>query len=206
MKHLKSLLLSTFALYLLIAALGCGKEKLVPLYTVSPDFLAYCYFQKGSYWIYSEDSFPANEDSVYVVASVQDTVREESGLNHYEYEEFRYGYVVRNETLLISIYNSGPDHFALLMAESDHRQNLFATHLFEFAGIDSVDEGMTKITGRFATMSINRVVYQDLIQVTHLQNINGNPTREILFAKGVGVVRRSFWDGTTWSLKRYHLE
>jgi hypothetical protein len=204
MKHLKSLFLSTYALCLLITASGCGKEKIEPLYTVSPDFLAYCYFQKGSYWIYSEDSFPANKDSVYVFSSVHDTVREESGLNHYEYEEFLYGYVVRNETLLIRIYNSGPDQFELLMSEADHRQNIFATHLFEIAGKDSID-AWTKITGRFDTLLINRVLYHDLIQVTHRRSTYGNPTREILFAKGVGVVRRSFWDGTTWSLKRYHI-
>ncbi len=205
MKHLKAFLLSTFALYMLVAALGCGKEKIEPLYTVSPDFLAYCYFQKGSYWIYEQDSFPGNLDSVYVISESHDTVLDYNARPKYEYERFLYGIVLRNTKWLIRIDNSGPDSFVLQMSESDSVLNFNAFHFFQRAGVDSLDEGFTKITGRFATMTINRVVHHDLIQVSHFENTNGNPTREILFAKGVGVVRRSFWDGTTWSLKRYHI-
>jgi hypothetical protein len=205
MKHLKSLLLSTFALYLLITVCGCGKEKIVPLYTVSPDFLSYCYFQNGSYWIYEEDSFPGSLDSVYVFFETHDTVLDYTARPKYEYERFLYGIVLRNTRWQILIINSGPDSFILQMSESDSLLNFDALHLFQFGDSDSIDGGLTKITGRFDSMVINRTVYHDLIQVTHFVNKYGNPTREILFAKGVGVVRRSFWDGTTWSLKRYHL-
>lgn len=205
MKHLKCILLSTFALYLLLTAFGCGKEKIVPLYTVSPDFLAYCYFQKGSYWIYEQDSFPGSLDSVYVVNSSHDTIKEYNARPRYEYERFLYWYVMNGIKLVVRIDNSGPDYFLLQMVETDSVWNYSACHLFQRAGTDSIEDGLTKITGRFAAMTINRTVYHDLVQVTHFENTNGNPTREILFAKDVGVVRRSFWDGTTWSLKRYHI-
>ena len=47
--------------------------------------------------------------------------------------------------------------------------------------------------------------YHDLIQVTRNPAQNADRTYETIWARNVGVVRRSLRDGTNWSLLRYHI-
>ncbi len=74
-------------------------------------------------------------------------------------------------------------------------------------GIGStVYSGYPGITSRYVdSLTFWGNAYHDLIVLTRTPPQNADRTYETIWARNVGVVRRSLSDGTNWSLLRYHI-
>lgn len=187
---------------------GCPKPRDPIVHEMDPDFLDYCAFPDNSYWVYEQDSAPGILDSVSIAMAKHEYWTNEK--QNVQYEIYGYHYTIRGAEWYIEIrpyLNQEPNLFVLREMVLNTGQNS-AFHLFKYeAGGDTLRDGHpgAYISARHPQITINGTTYTDAITVTHPTSYYGNPTRELTFVRDVGIVRRTFWDGTTWSLVRYHI-
>ena len=203
-----------FPFLLVLAALSSGcpgndpPER--PFVELPAEFKSYCYFQAGSYWIYQNDSIASFQDSAYVFTS---ECKDQYDLDRtsFDFEECFYELVYLGEPWTEDLYPEsevdpgGPFlyHFVDFQQPGILKK---AYHLFDDdLDLDSmrIGDANTYITGRYDTLSIGGIEYQDVIRVTHTASTFGNPIRELHWAKGVGIVKRLHWDGSSWTLLRH---
>ena len=181
-----------------------------PFVELPAEFKSYCYFQAGSYWIYQNDSIASFQDSAYVFTS-ECFEQYDAARTDFDYEACQVTMVYLGEPWVNNIY---PDPYTdplgpYLYELEEMKQPSFekrAFHLFQDEmGLDSMRLGdeFTFITGRYDSLSIGGIQYQNVIRVTHTASTFGNPIRELHWAKGVGIVKRLHWDGSSWTLLRH---
>lgn len=198
----------TFLLFSLVVLSGCPKPRDPIVHEMDQDFLAYCHFPDNSYWIYEQDSATATFDSVFTTSSAFELWANDK--QNVQYEIYSHRYTVRGREWYIEIrpyLNKEQNLYVVYEATPNTGQNS-AFHLFRYdAGGDTLYDGHEGvcISMRHPQITINGTTYSDAITVTHPTSYYGNPTRQLTFVKHVGIVRRTFWDGTTWSLIRYHI-
>ncbi|MBK9450711.1 MAG: hypothetical protein IPN95_15150 [Bacteroidetes bacterium] len=204
--------LFTFLFFLILfLAMGCKEREPIPTYYVSKEMLRYCWFPNDSYWIYEEGDSTGDFDSVYA-----------SHAGTQIYEDSEEGYNWENYTLALTI--RGRRRFQSTnawLAGSDGSHTL--SDMFEYYSDSTVEESdhvlfwdtrglnttfvypATKVVGRYDSLEIRGVVYHDVIEVATDPPSAAEYTYNVVWAKDIGVIRRSILDGTVWNLVRYHI-
>jgi hypothetical protein len=204
----KSVLL--YPVLIVLMSMGCKDDE--PLtYYVNQEMLRYCWFPVGSYWIYEEENTPGWFDSVYnsnplhVIEPVegQDFISE-----GYSYDlvlrglKFRQGAQAEpfgsDENVSISYVSefhsdsSGQVHdYLLFMDES--QSNMLPMH------------PSTMVIQRLDSLVISGATYYSVIEIGTVPEAEADFTVKSIWAKDVGVIRRTLVDGTSWELVRYRI-
>jgi hypothetical protein len=203
-------LISFLSILVICLTMGCKEREPKPTYYVSKEMLRYCWFPDGSYWIYEEGDSTGDFDSVYSSEAATRITKDPE--EAYNWEGYGMALTIRGKYRYQSTiaWPSGVDGTHTL------------SEMFEFYSNSMVEEvdyvlywdtqgpntpfvyPTTQIVGRYDSMEIRGVVYHDVIEVaTHPSA--AEYTHNVVWAKDVGVIRRSIVDGTVWNLVRYHI-
>lgn len=194
---------------------GCKeKEPIVPeTVYMDKDYLSYCHFPAGSYWIYEEDSTSGWTDSMYVKSSSCFVTDPENGTYLYEFclmQYFRRGLEFKFMTF--------PDRITVPFERTVY--TTWDEELFDGGLTDNGEYIFFRDEGGFDTLTyrpetyiesvedsitVGIHTYSDAITVfsSHIQH-NYSFVR-LTFCKNVGIVKMELIDGTSWSLLRYHI-
>lgn len=188
-------------------------EKEVETVYVDAEILRYGWFAVGSYWIYENDSVPGQLDSNYVTST-----------DHY----FRYlnsDSTVQLETYLVAIQeqtrrSDRTFHPVGYGQEGSYSANYvvypslpiliqYIDFFYSPSGRDSFQlhaaDVPIAIIQQYTNLNIHGRTYPHAIEVT---SPHGNQPYEIasmVWVKDVGIVRKTYVDGSVWSLLRYHI-
>ena len=198
-------------IYILLAVLvflAC-KDK-TPTYYVDKEMLRYCWFPEGSYWIYEEANTPGLLDSVYA-SDVTRRINQEPE-EDYKYEGFGMTLVVeskkrRQSTLAWPGEQESETLSELTEFYSDaggqQVDYLFFSHT---RGLDTLTSYPTTIIcNRLDTVNIHGKTYKDAIEVCIDPPSVADWTYNVIWAKDVGIIRRSMHNGIIWELVRYRI-
>lgn len=200
---------SIFLLLLSLLWLGCRRDKTPTIY-VHKEMLPYCWFPNGGYWVYEDVTTPGVMDSTYAYGNSGVDIIPDAYRLGYEAEWYYVGYFSRGHAgwqgITSHAYGDDFEFSISLMEESftdsagEHRSTLL------FWDEDSPDtlimEAYLTIVVRLDSITISGTTYHDVIQST---NSPAQETVEVIWARGVGIVRRTMADGTIWELVRYHI-
>ena len=194
---------------LVLFVFGC-KEKEPLTYYVNQEMLPYCWFPTGSYWIYQEEGTPGLTDSVYITNTWTEILPEEG--EGFQSERYGNGIMIQGKlfgqtrtawpsaagenlsvTMMIEGHNGGSEIISdpVFFWDTDG-----SSVLSYYPDISAVHQDSLTFWGN---------TYHDLIVVTRTPPQAADRTFETIWARGVGVIRRSMVDGTSWSLLRYHI-
>lgn len=169
----------------------------VPFHKLDQDFLSYCVFPAGSWWVYEEEN-SGEIDSTYIT-SMQYT-KDENILGRgcdvrYEYEAVNIRKVIKGEELYATAYPQIVDANSVWYYAYNQGSIL---HFFKFP-----DNRDTLRKDFFRTQ------YDSLI-------VSGKPYLKVVeirsgsysefYSKDVGLIRREFNDSTKWNLIKHHIE
>jgi hypothetical protein len=180
---------------------------------VDSEILRFGWFPVGSYWIYENDSAQGQLDSNYVTAT-----------NHY----FRYlnsDSTVQLETYFVEIQENTRNCQRTFHPVGYGEEGSYSANYVEFAGypirVQYIDffyfpsgrdsfrlveaDPSTAIINQFTNLQIHGRTYPNAIEVT---SPHGNQPYEIasmVWVKDVGIVRKTYVDGSVWSLLRYYI-
>ncbi len=193
----------------ILGLMGCKDDE--PLtYYVNQEMLSYCWFPVGSYWIYQEEGTPSLTDSVYVTNTWMEILPDYG--EGFQMERYGNGLVMQGKlygqsrTAWPSATFRDVTETVLDEGYSDSSE-MVTDPIFFWDGMGStVYSGYPEITSRqIDSLTFWGNTYHDLIVVTRTPPQNAERTYETIWARNVGVVRRSLRDGTNWSLLRYHI-
>jgi hypothetical protein len=192
----------------MIMLASCTKEG--RLHSVSQEFRDYLLFQKGSYWIYQDDSTKA-VDCTYLAGSPSysiyktgDHEKSDPSIEQYllsftsgVYQGFQIFSTINDRNYLVVFFSFG--HYGFGMID----QMIPDSNYY----IDKDPFGYFKVSPLISSIDINAVTYHQVIN-TRFNNISGESTFTFYFAKHVGLVKiYGNWDNQnqSWSLLRYHV-
>lgn len=218
-QQLRNITLALPLLALLLA--GCPGDPEQKIAYVDPEILRYGWFPVGSYWVYEKDGVPGQLDSNYVVANKH--TFELYDFDHHtgntlEYEVFSTSIVEKTRTTHRRFYPVG---FALEGSMSnydveDSTKNplIYYRDFFYFpSGKDFLEVGdlndsttiIIRITSRFTNLQIHGQTYPEAIEVTSYPATQPYEIFSMVWVKDVGIVRKTYVDGSVWSLLRYDI-
>ena len=211
-RRLQSLGLAVLAALLLSAS--CKKEKPPVKLDVDKDFRSYVHFNNGTWWVYM------NVDS-----SEFDTCIVSESQSEYEYHEDFDDPKVQFEELWFITDDRGLQVGMLTRPQplnADLSNILYTSKVFYMYGgilgpsnynlfkypyqedtLRFAQNDDTYIKERLDSLSIQNVTYYNVITCRHEFQQAGSLIREITYAKGIGPIRKVYWDGSTWELIDY---
>ncbi len=191
--------------------MGCKEREPKPTYYVSKEMLRYCWFPNDSYWIYEEGDSSGDFDSVYA-SHAGTQITKDPDDSGYNWENYTLALTIRGRRRFQSTnaWPSGVDGSHTLSEMIEYYSNSMVEESDYMLSWDTQGPDTpfvyvnTQIVGHYDSMEIRGVVYHDVIEVaTH--PLEADYTHNVVWAKDVGVIRRSIVDGTVWSLVRYHI-
>ncbi|MBW3544040.1 MAG: hypothetical protein KY428_00330 [Bacteroidetes bacterium] len=189
---------------------------------IPKEYKAYVDFPVGSWWVYEDVNDPAKRDSVYVFGELKRMIP--SKHKDIEYEGISNRVVFKHLDRIDSItfrltydvfsYSSGVDYFQYLAAIP--AQGIMGLEMLFFpnqVGDSSfVYECGIHVTDKKDTLKVGKDTYHNTITtafpVGEFSSCYEAPPYFILsetYAKGVGVVRRQYADGSVYELAAYHI-
>ena len=212
MKSTQLIILFALAIFLGQSCPLIFKPEPRPYVPVPQIFKDYTVFQEGTYWIFQNDSFPAELDSSYV-AYAQCADEKEEELFSFDREFCHSKWVYLNEDWLqwaeaIHYRLEGDGYIYVNSERRKSDPSEFSNHLFlDSASMDTLRASFdfTRIAGRYDTLELNGKTYHDVIRVVREGSISYKPNRELYYARNVGIIKRILWDGNSWSLVRSHV-
>jgi hypothetical protein len=197
----KKVLISCLAF--LFVLLVCSCKKNVPLYEVSYQMKQYFVFQKGSYWIYKNDS-TGSQDCTYVKAM------------HHIIDDTYYSWMKREifsvyfgsqflSDFEIGYFCPGPNCLTIaskLKYPNDTNYQEVAGPVAYYSGWDPDIEITSKsclyqdvfLYKNIEDLTVNGVMYKEIIysKIMSIDSTSENPNyykRETYFAKNIGIIR-----------------
>jgi hypothetical protein len=170
----------------------------VPYHSLDKDFLSYCVFPEGSWWVYEEEN-SGEIDSTYIIS--KESGRREGILGRgcdvrYEYEAVNIRKVIRGEELYATAYPQIVDANSVWHYAYNQGSTL---HFFKFPdNRDTLTEDFFKT--RYDSLIVSGKIYKDVIEIR-----SGSYWSEF-YSKDVGLIRREFNDSTKWNLIKYYIE
>jgi hypothetical protein len=206
-KHLLLVLLVVFGM------VGCKNTEEPKILFVNQEMLPYCWFPKGSYWIYEEENTPGRIDSVYVKSTWISIEPEESQ------EGYRAEYYGSTLMLRGKLFGQGRRPWPLSTTLDESFTEFTEGYSDSSGSADDIvlfwnPSNPSVLPSYPGALTLNHLdaieilgkKYYDAYDVNHtLQSIVGH-TRRVVWVRNVGVVRREMQDGTNWSLVRYHVD
>ncbi len=201
-----------FLMLLSLLWLGCRRDKSPTIY-VHKEMLPYCWFPNGGYWVYEDVTTPGVMDSAYTTGNSRvEIIPDGFGLG-YEAEHYVWGYFFRGHSggqgITANAYGDDFEFSSSLMKESftDSAGEQRSTLLFwDNDRPDSLGYPWNLCTVvRLDSIVIAGTTYHDVIQVTNNPPEGTYNTIETVWARGVGIVRRTMTDASIWELVRYHI-
>jgi len=198
-------LLSISILIVIILATSCAKEG--SHYSVSQEFKDYFLFQKGSFWIYKNDSTNVI-DSAYLTGSPQYTVLSTGEKRKSDPTTEQYFVDFQSQILSGYLILSGEDDNSLLIGVGPI---LNTWGIIDYLSpdtnffINSAPQGYIKLWPKLPTIEINSIIFSNII---HTRFYNDNLNCNFYFAKNIGLIKISgYWENKnqSWSLLRYHI-
>ena len=218
-RRLKRILTVNFPLLLIIASTfpqcnGCEDPAFIPL---SEDFKSYTDFPEGSWWVYENIDEPSVKDSVYVTRRFPGT--ETDHHTNLEYAINAYTLIKENkgnrEELKYLAYpppwtNSNSPFFYYELIVQDI--GMFGTYMLFFPneiGDKDSENCNVQIADKQDTTFMRKQSYFDTI-TTKFPDQGGceSPNYYIAsetYARDVGVIRRTYFDGSIYELVDYHI-
>jgi len=185
---------------------SCKKEN--PTYRLDPIFREYVIFPIGSYWVYKEINL-GKTDSLYLD---NQTINVTDKLYKYKSEFARQAfnssynqigfvgwcYATDTTSSSISYYKE-----QLRISETGIDKVFFKGKIgedFELGG-----STITKYEALYDTLSVNKVVYNQVRVYTILKQSFDKQTKRVYYAKNVGLIKKELFNGEVWELKRYFI-
>lgn len=196
----------------LFLAIGC-KEEPVPTFYVHQEMLPYCWFPNGGYWVYTDLTTPGRTDSNYTVGEPSISIIPD--MDNVGYKSESYGiemhYFGQNAGLSLFAYGYGPEleYTYTVVREAIHvPDDSFGDPTF-FWDDDLPDtlaeNAYVTVSARYDSIQIQGSTYYDAIEVAASSGSGVELFQRTIWARGVGVVRRSMTDGSVWELLRYEV-
>ncbi len=200
-----------FFFLILIAVLGMSacKERVEPkTYYVNQEMLRYCWFPVGSYWIYEAENSSGLTDSVYITNTYQSILPDDG--EGFQSERYGNGIVIQGKRFgqTRTAWPSSQDGTVTIMVEGySDSTGSESDHVFFWD--ENGSERLSyypelQISNRWDSIVIQGITYYNAIEIaTDLWAADW--TYNIVWAKDVGVIRRTLVDGTSWELVSYHI-
>jgi hypothetical protein len=196
----------------IFGVVGCKDKEPLTVY-VHQEMLPYCWFPHGGYWVYQEVTTPGWIDSTYSVGDPVISIVPDVFGEGYESESYNAAFMIRGKRWGRGILGFGyGDNFQYSLSEvsesfsdstGQRRDEVF---FWDVVHSDTLFRyPTTLVRQRFDSISIQGRVYYDAIEIVTDPLQAAEHSHEVIWAKGVGVVRRSMVDGTIWELVRYHI-
>ena len=187
-----------------------GTEPYVPKIYIDQQLLDYTCFPEGSYWIYKNTTTGAI-DSSYVSSGPQIPgvfLRDFGGDMYIDREQISLRKIImdREFSCLNQIWNYD-ERVGLKTCEYKLRDREYAVTYTMI----SLDSGKTiqenKDSLYIGKMSMNGFEFEDVFEITMGPPDEGpaNFFGRVMFAKGVGAIRREIYPGEMWELIRYYI-
>lgn len=217
MKKLLSLLLLP-SLACIGTACDPGPEATI---LIPEEYKAYVDFPAGSWWVYEQVGDPARKDSVYIYRESVRMVTDDRGDTEYEinfdHVTFQHHDRVDSIAYILSFhpdaYSSGVEYYQYEMAIP--AQGIMGLEMLFFtnkADDSSMYECGIQIIDKQDALQVGKDTFHNTITtafpVGKFSSCYEAPPYFILsetYAKGVGVVRRQYADGSVYELTAYHI-
>jgi hypothetical protein len=207
---MRNLIKLLFVLVLCLAT-GCKEREPEPTFYVDQEVLSFCWFPMGSYWVYEEASMPGMLDSVYNSNPMHLIVKSDGD----NYASEGYSCDVKIRGLLVRQGASAEPKWAVDGPSVSYVSEFYSDSISEYHDyvLFKHSDGQnyfsfypsTTIVQKADSIQILGVTYHDIVEVATSPQSMANFTQNVVWAKDVGVIRRSFVDGTVWNLVRYHI-
>ncbi len=204
-----------FLLVLIISILclasNCKKEEPIPIEFIplNQEFLSYFAFPVGSWWVY-EEMASGMTDSIYVtkyeLLEIEDKKDDinyialsyhlKNSYNEYYFSAGPNPHFISNDTLFIfkEAYNIGNcTYTAIRLFYSKKNDNPF-----------SINEN-TFIKNIYDTLIIGNTSYNDVYQIENKNQEYGNQIKSEYYAKGIGIIIKTYFDGKIFELKNHFI-
>ncbi|HZG01802.1 MAG TPA: hypothetical protein VEY71_12420 [Chitinophagales bacterium] len=202
---------------------SCKKERQEgPKVNVDKDFLKYAYFNNGTQWIYRNVVDSSLDICTVTGAGSRYQYHNKPKPNEKEsspqFEEYSFEYIDRGLPVAVIVSSE--------LLTADFSQVLhFAKTFYKYGGIlgpaysynlfkypyaedtlRHLSNEATHITERLDSVVVQNQAFYDAITCRHDYQASGSVIREITYAKGVGPIRKVYWDGSTWELIDYTIQ
>ncbi len=183
-------------------------EKNIPTYHFDPIFREYVIFPIGSYWVYKEinlvktDSLYLDNQTIYVTDKLYKYKSEfaRQALNS-SYDQIGFvGWCYATDTTSSSIsYYKEQSRISQTGIDKVFFKGKIG-EVFELGG-----PTITKYEALYDTLSVNKVVYNQVRVYTILKQSFDKQTKRVYYAKNVGVIKKELFNGEVWELKKYFI-
>jgi hypothetical protein len=208
MKHSKHIICFPFCLIILIMFVACTKEG--HHYSISQEFKDYFLFQKGSYWIYQNDStnsidctYLATQPS-FEIYKTGDHQKSDPSIEQYLlpftsgiFKGFEIFTKTDSHNYLLFYINSEPDAFGMI-------DQLIPDSNYYF---ESRPQGYFKVWPFIPSFDVNAITFYQVLN-SRFNNTKEENTFNFYFAKHFGLIKLfGKWENKnqSWSLIRYHI-
>ena len=202
----RSYLLSLLLSALTFSSSCCKKDPIEPeKFLIPKDVVDYIHYDLGSWWKYMEVT-SGEIDSVYVTES-----------KFYYASDLPYQFESLDNMLRDEVVESGlyfdfdegdprPPTRYIVEAANDNVYGysfFYCTNPCDTNPIIPFPEGLST-RANIDTLTVQGDVYSDIIHVININTFTHTHINEVWYARHVGVIKRKFFDGTTWELVEHH--
>lgn len=199
---------------------SCGKKTQPgPKVYVDKDFLDYVHFNNGTRWIYMNTGSTEFDTCVVTGSSHAFEYHEqEPKESDPQFEEFSFRSDDRGIPIGV-LTTSNPVHFGDVSQIFYSSRTFYmydnilgpsySYNLFQYPYADDTlrtGNEMTHIAERLDSIIVQNQTYHNIITTRHEFQQAGSLIREITYAKGIGPIRKVYWDGSTWELVDFTIE
>jgi hypothetical protein len=184
---------------------SCKKPE-SPIVYVQKEMLEYCWFPDGSYWVYEEENTPGWMDSIYSAGAKTSIIPDNTNEG---FQSESYGWqlngTVNTYWQTVIAWGNPPD-FDKSYSEMTEFYRDTDPPQQDYIFFWDAKYGPELPT---ATVGISQN-YHDSIVIAgntyyHAIEVVKSPSWHMIWAKGVGVVKRSMMNGQVWNLVRYRI-
>ena len=187
-------------LFLLFGAMNCNKNKNEPVILLDKDFLSYFAFPVGSWWIYKEIK-TGRKDSCFVeLYSFEEKVSPKEGNIKNQLLHYHIASKI-HPTILGFARPKGNSYY--LFKDLEAGVNYFRYPWVVNKQKDGDDH--FNMREHYDSIQINSVYYHDVLRTEFDYPDYGNTIKSEYYCKNVGVIKRIYFDSTTWELTKYFI-
>jgi len=168
----------------------------VPFHKLDKDFLSYCVFPEGSWWVYEEE-ISGEIDSTYIIS--KESGRKEGILGRgcnvkYEYEYITIQQVINEDVIFC---HASPRIVDVNTVWYYAYSKSSVIHFFKFPdNRDTLRKDFFRT--RYDSLIVSGKSYMNVVEIR-----SGSYSE--FYSKDVGQIRRGFKDSTKWNLIKYHI-